>query len=260
MFERRYADGSLDKLAAQAKELAALDVDVIVTGGPGVYAAFGATKSIPIVAGTIGDPVGQGFAASLARPGGNITGSAIFAPQVMAKRLEMLKQIVPSLTRAGVLMVQGVGSNTQFMTLITPTAKALNVELAPVEVIGPNGYEDAFSAAAKASLGGIVFTESAPLLGNAALIGSLAVARGLPAVGAPAQGAAGALIGYGVSVKDLFHNAAAFADKILKGAKPGDIPFEQATRFETIVNLSTARTLGLAVPAELLAQATRVIE
>ena len=259
-FERRYADGNSDLLAKQAQEFVALKVDIIVTGGPGVFAAFRLTKDIPIVVGSLGDPVGQGFAASLAHPGGNVTGSAIFGPQVLAKRLEVLKQVVPSLKRAGVLLFQGYGGNPRFLEVMTPVAKALNVELSPIEVMGPNGYAEAFSAVSKTSIDGMVFTEPAQLLGNAALIASLAIARGLPAIGSPPQATAGALIGYGVDLRNLFHNAALFADKILKGAKPGDIPFEQATKFETIVNLNTARALGLAVPTELLAQATRVIE
>jgi len=259
-FERRFANGNSDRLAAQAQELVDLKVDVIVTGGPGVYAAHRATTTIPIVVGTIGDPVGQGFAASLAHPGGNVTGSAIVAPEVLAKRLELLKQIVPSLKRAGVLVVHDYPANPQFLDVMTPTARALNVELLLVEVRGPNGYQDAFSAGSTGSISGLVFTEPAQLLANAALIASLSITRGLPAVGAPSQATAGALLGYGASIKDLFHNAATFADKILKGAMPGDIPFERATKFETVVNLKTARALSLDIPTTVLAAADEVIE
>ncbi|MDE3175587.1 MAG: ABC transporter substrate-binding protein [Pseudomonadota bacterium] len=259
-FERRFANGNLDRLAGLAQELVNLKVDVIVTGGPGVYAAHRATATIPIVVGTIGDPVGQGFAVSLSHPGGNITGSAIFAPEVMAKRLELLKQIIPSLKRVGVLLVHSYAANPQYIAILAPTARALNLELSPIEVAGPDSYNDVFSAKAMTSIDGMVITETAQLMANAALIASLAMTRGLPAVGAPAQAAAGALLGYGVSQKALFHNAAAFADKILKGAKPGDIPFEQATKFETVVNLKTARAIGVDIPATVLAAADEVIE
>jgi putative tryptophan/tyrosine transport system substrate-binding protein len=259
-FEIRFANGDADRLAALARELVDLKVDVIVTAGPGVYAAHSATTSIPIVMASGGDLIAQGLAVSLAHPGGNITGSAYFAPELLAKRLELLKEIVPPLTRAGVLMFQGLQSNRLSMDAMTPAARALNVELLPIEVVGPSGYEDAFAAASIASIGGLVITDPGQFLGNAALIVSLVNKRGLPAVAAPVFAAAGALVGYGVDFPELWRHAATFVDKILKGAKPGDIPIEQATRFTTVVNLKTAKALGIEIPALLLAQADEVIE
>lgn len=259
-FERRYASGNSDRLAAQARELADLKVDVIVTGGPGVYAAHGATTTIPIVAASASDLVALGLADSLAHPGGNLTGSTFFAPELMAKRLELLKEIVPSLKRAGVLVFHGIPSNQKYLVGMAPTAEAMHAELLPIEVAGSGAYEDAFSSASMASVGGLVITEPAQFLANAGLIASLANQRGLPTVGAPSMAAAGALIGYGVNFPDLFRRAATFVDKILKGAKPGDLPIEQATRFTTVVNLKTAKALGLEISPALLSEATEVIE
>jgi len=259
-FERRYAQGDAERLAAQARELVALKVDVIVTGGPGVFAAHLATTTIPIVAASSGDPVRQGFAVSLSHPGGNVTGSALFSPEFMAKRLELLKRIIPSLKRAGVVLLRDYGANPQLLDVTASAARTLDVELLPIEVGGPDDYQEALSAAAKASIGGVVISEPAQLLANAATIASIAIKLRLPAAGAPIQAKAGALLGYGGDQAYLFRRAATFVDKILKGANPGDIPYEQATKFETVVNLKTADALGLAIPPGLLAQATEVIE
>jgi putative tryptophan/tyrosine transport system substrate-binding protein len=257
-FEYYFADGDMDRLAAQARELVDLKVDVIVTRGPGVYAAHSATTSIPIVMASGGDLVAQGLAASLAHPGENITGSTFFAPELMAKRLELLKEIVQTLTRAGVLTFRG--STRYFLDAMAPAAKALNVELLPIEVVGPSGYEDAFSVASTASIGGLVIVDLSQFEGNAALIASLANKRGLPTVAPLTLARAGALAGYGVSFPEQLRHAATFVDKILKGARPGDIPIEQATKFTTVVDLKTARALGVEMPPTLLARADEVIE
>ena len=257
-FDYCFADGDIDRLAAQARELVDLKVDVIVTRGPGVYAAHSATTSIPIVMASGGDLVAQGLVASLAHPGGNITGSAFFAPELMAKRLELLKEIIPTLTRAGVLTFRGY--TRYFLDAMAPAAKALDVELLPIEVVGPSGYEDALSAASTASVGGLVIIDLSQFEGNAALIASLANKRGLPTVAPLTLARAGALAGYGVSFPELFRHVATFVDKILKGAKPGDIPIEQATKFTTVVDLKTAKALGVEMPPTLLARADEVIE
>jgi putative ABC transport system substrate-binding protein len=259
-FERRYADGNLDRLAAQARELAALNVDVIVTGGPGVDAAHRATTIIPIVAGSSGDLVAQGYAASLAHPDGNITGSGMFSPELMAKRLELLKEVVPSLTRAGVLLLADYPASRRFLEAMEPMARSLNVELLPIETTVSNGYEDAFSTVSGSAIGGMVISEPAPFQANAARIASLANKRGVPTIGWPAMAASGALLGYGASNADLFRRAAIFVRKILAGAKPGDIPIEQPTKFRMIVNLKTAKAIGVEIPPLLLAGADEVIE
>jgi putative ABC transport system substrate-binding protein len=257
--EDRFADGHQDRLPGLAAELVNLNVDVIVTAGEGVYAASRVTATVPIVMASAGDIVALGLAASLSHPGGNVTGSIIFGPEVMVKRLELLKEIVPSLRRAGVLLLRGMAANPTNLDAMGPTAKALNVELQPIEVAGASDYENALSAAVSASIGGLVLTDPGQFYGDAAIIASIVNKRGLPTVGAPTLAAIGVL-GYGVSLPELFRRAGAFVDKILKGAKAGDIPIERATHFHLVVNLKTAKALGLEVPPTLLAGADEVIE
>jgi putative ABC transport system substrate-binding protein len=255
--ERRFADGRADRLSALAAELVALKPDVIIAFGEGVFAVRRATSTIPIVMATGPDIVGMGFAASFAHPGGNITGTTFFPSELYVKRLELLKRVVPSLTRCGVLMLQGFPANPFTMDAVGAVAKASNVELVPIEIAG-KGYEDAFKAAG--AFNGLLVTDSGQLLGDAATIASLANQRLIPTVGAPPFAASGALIGYGVNFPELWRRAGFFVDKILKGANPGDIPIERASRFHTAVNLKTAARLGLAIPPSVLAGADEVIE
>ena len=260
LIEERFADGKPDRMPALAAELVASNVDLIVTPGLGVSAAHRVTTTVPIIAAATGDLVAEGLAKSLEHPGGNVTGQSIFLSQVLAKRLELLKQTVPSLIRAGVLQLRGLPSNSVDLKATAKLAKALDVELEPFEASDAAGYEAAFSSAAAASIGGFVISDAGPFYGDAGIIASIANGHGVPTVGPPQFAASGVLIGYGVNVPELFRHAATFVDKILKGAKPGDIPIEQATRFKTIVNLKTANALGIEIPPTVLAAADEVIE
>jgi len=259
--EYRSADGDDGRLPALAAELVALDVDVLATAGtPGAYAAHRATTKIPIVLISASDVVATGLVGSLAHPGGNITGQTFFAPELLAKRLEFLKAAAPSATRAAVLLVRSVPSNAYAISVVETTAKMLNMTLRPIEVGGLDELEGAFSTADSASVGGVVITDHPLFLTNAAVVAAFVEKRGLPAIGSPMIATGGGLIGYGVDFGLMFRHAAVFVDKILKGAKPGDIPIEQATKFKMVVNLKTAKALGIDIPSILLASADEVIE
>jgi len=258
--EFRFAEGDEVRLPGLAAELAALDVDVIVTYATGVAAARGATATIPIVMATYADAVGAGMVASLSHPGGNITGSTFFLPELMAKRLELLKEVVPTLTRAGVLLMRGHAANASVREVMGITAEALRVGLQPTEVAGPAEFERAFAAWADQQAGALVVQDHAHFLANADAIAALAVKHRLPSSGPLEFAVNGGFIAYGVNFSELFRRAAAFVDKILKGTKPRDIPVEQATRFKVILNLQTAKALGLDVPPAFLARADEVIE
>ena len=255
--EERFGDGGYRRMEELAAELIRLNVDLIVTGAEGANAAAHATKTIPIVTATSGDPVAEGLVASLAHPGGNFTGNAVFFPQIMAKRLELLKQTLPSLARVGVLAPKTDDFVRLSIEVMTATAKPLDVDLQVVEAADATAYERAFSAAAA---GGLVVLDHPLFFRDFAAIAALAQKYRLLAAGAPPFARAGGLIGYGVLFPVLFRGAAVFVDKILNGAKPGDIPIEQATKFETVVNLKTAGALGLNLPPTLLAAADEVIE
>ena len=255
--ERRFADGRADRLPALAAELVALKPDVIIAYGEGVFAVRRATSTIPIVMATGPDIVNMGLAASFAHPGGNITGTTFFPGELYAKRLELLKRVVPLLARCGVLMLQGQPSNPFTMDTLAAVAKASNVELLPIEIAG-KGYEDAFKTAG--AFNGLLLTDTGLLSDDAAAIASLANHRLIPTVAAPSLAAEGYLIGYGVNFLELFRRSALFVDKILKGANPGDIPIERASQFHTVVNLKTAAVLGLEIPPSVLAGADEVIE
>ena len=259
--EYRFAEGDQDRLAGLLAELVDLKVDVIVTHATGVYAAKRATATIPIVMLAAGDVLAMGMVTSLAHPGGNLTGSIFFLPELMAKRLELLKEAAPSMARAGVLLVGGnTASTSNQLEVMGTTAKALKVGLQPIEVRGSWEFESAFSAWADEQTGGLVMSDHGLLLANAITIATLAAKHRLPSIGPLELPAFGGLIGYGVNFPDLFRRAAYFVDKILKGAKPGDIPIEQPTRFKLVLNLKTAKALGLTIPDKLLAIADDVIE
>jgi putative tryptophan/tyrosine transport system substrate-binding protein len=260
LVEERFAGGNPQRLDELAAELVRLNVDLIVTGAQGTSAAARATKVIPIVSATTADPVGEGLAASLSHPGGNVTGSAVFFPQMMAKRLELLKQIAPSLRRAGVLTPSRDPLALFTFDAMSKTAKGLDVELALFEASDAATYETTFATASAKGFGGFVILDPPIYFRDAGAIASFATKYLIPACGAPIYPRAGGLAGYAVVFPELFHKAASFVDKILKGAKPGDLPFEQATKFETVINLKTARALGLDVPATVLAAADEVIE
>jgi putative tryptophan/tyrosine transport system substrate-binding protein len=258
--EFRSSDGDDSRLPALAAELAALNVDVIVTTGTGVFAARRATAAIPIVTAATTDVVALGLVASLAHPGGNITGQTFFLPQFIAKRLEFLKAVAPLLTRVGFVMYRGSPANADLLRAASAAAEALGVELRPIEIGGVGEFESAFPPAASEPITGFVTTDHPLINFNAAALAAIAEKRGLRWIGAPINATQGALIGYGVDFAPMFRHAAVFVDKILKGAKPGEIPIEQPTKFKTVVNLKTAKALGVEIPPLLLAGADEVIE
>ena len=258
--EERFGDGTRKRAEELAAELVGLHVDLIVTGAEGSPAAALATRTIPIVTCVSADPVAEGLAASLAHPGGNLTGNAVFFPEIMAKRLEQLKQSVPSMTRAGVLTPPADSLSRYTVEVMAKAAKPLGVELRLVEASDAASYEQAFATASAAGIGGFVVLDPPLFFRDFAVIGQFARQYRQPTAGAPLLARMGGLIGYGVLFHALFRNAAVFVDKILRGAKPGDIPIQQATKFETVVNLKTAHALGLEMPPTLLAAADAVIE
>ena len=259
--EYRDAGGDDGRMPALAAELVALDVDVLVTIPTlGVLAAHRATTTIPIVAIAAGDLVGMGLAASLAHPGGNITKQTFFAPEIHVKRLEMLKTAIPSMTRAGVLMLGGAQPNAYMLRAMEEAAQALKVALRPIEVGSLGEIDGALSVAGADSIGGVVILDHPQFLTNPSEVAAIVNKRALPSVAAPVIAAHGGLLGYGVEMPAMFRHAAVFVDKILKGAKPGDIPIEEATKFTMVVNLKTAKALGVEIPPLLLASADKVIE
>src|SRR3954447_24957333 len=245
--EYRAAEGDGSWIPILLKQLIDLEVDVIVTYANGVVAAQQLTKKIPIVMAVGPDLVALGIVESLAHPGGNVTGSSFFVPEINAKRIEQLKELVPSLARAGVLLVRREDNgNSKVLDMMGPAAKALGVELHPIEINGPPDLESAFSAWSKAAIGGLIINDHGLLLANAAAIGTLAARYQLPSIGPLELVRNGSLMGYGVNFSAIFRRASYFVDRILKGIKPGDIPIEQATKFTAVINLRTAKTLGIA--------------
>ena len=259
VIEMRFADGKIDLLPRLADELVASKVDVIVTAGEGVKAACRATKTVPIVMGTGGDVVALGLAKSLAHPGGNLTGTSVLGLEIEAKKLELLKQVLPFSRRVGVLVGRGQ-ANIVAESVAARVARALDVELEPFEGFDAASYEAAFSSASAASIGGFVIGNYGQFYGDVDLIVTIANGHRVPTVGAPYFAEKGMLIGYGADGDDAWTRAAAFVDKILKGVKPGDIPIERAALFHTVVNLKTAGLLGLELPRAVLAAADEVIE
>jgi putative ABC transport system substrate-binding protein len=258
--ELRSADGNYDRLPALAAELARLKVDVIVALGiKATLAAKGATTTIPIVFPLNGDPVAAGVVSSLARPGGNLTGSAIFGPEVAAKRLELFKETVPRISRVAVLVNPSspFGATLQAMRA---AAKVLKLELQVFEVRTPTEFEGVFSRFPKERIDAVMVTQDTLFLANATQLAKLAAAKRLPAAGYTEFADAGGLIGYGTNDAEMHRRAAYFIDRILKGASPGDLPIERATKFELAINLKTARVLGLKIPQPVMLRATRVIE
>ncbi len=262
VIEERWANSNYDRLPVLAKELADLKVDVLVTHAtPGVLAAKRATTTIPIVIAAVGDAVEVGLVASLARPGGNVTGMSFFNPELAVKRLELLKEAVPGLTQAGLVFnAANPGSNGPVLTAMTSAAEAFKLTMASFPVHEPGDFEAVFSAMAAKSLPAFVITEDPMLIANAEAAARLALKYRLGSSGFPEFAKAGGFIGYGVDFPDMWRQAAGFVDKILKGAKPGDLPIERSTKFTTVVNLKTAKAIGVAAPTSLLLRADEVIE
>jgi putative ABC transport system substrate-binding protein len=261
VIEYRYAEGKLDRLSALVAELMHLNVDLIVSAGPATTrAAKRATSTIPIVMGSDDDPVSSGFVGSLARPGGNITGLATFGPEISGKQLELLKQIIPRLSRVGVLGDVIRPGTAEALKEINVAADGFGVRVQYLEIRDPKDIASAFRAAAKEGAEAILVQRSAVLFSQRRQLADLAAKSGLPAIyGSSEYVEDGGLMGYGASIPDLFRRSATYVDKILKGAKPADLPVEQPTKFEFIINLKTAKQIGLTIPPNVLARADRVI-
>ena len=261
VIEYRWAEGKYERLPDLAAELVRLKVDVIVTHATlGTLAAKRATTTIPIVIASTGDAVAAGHVTSLARPGGNITGSTFFSPELAAKRLELFKEAFPRTKRVAVLTHPDNPLNGPVLTAMERTARSLKLELKLFEVRGPDELKNAFSAMTKSRVDAVAIREDSVFIANARAIADFAVKQRLPSAGNKEFAEAGCLIGYGANLLELWRRAAVFVDKILKGAKPGDIPIERATKFELVVNMKTAKALGVKIPQTLLQRADKVIE
>jgi len=262
VIEWRYAEEKPDRLPALAAELVHLKVDVIVTSAPpNTRAAKQATVTIPVVMAFDDDPVGNGFVASLARPGGNITGLSNLSPELSGKQLELLKEIVPRLSRVAALEMSTRPGNAQALKEMELAAKALGVKLQLLDVLSPKDIEAAFRTAAKGRAEAVLALGGPVLISQRKQVVELAAKSRLPAIYArPEFVEDGGLMTYGPSITDLFRRAATYVDKILKGAKPADLPVEQPTKFEFMINLKAAKQIGLTIPPNVLVRADRVIK
>jgi putative ABC transport system substrate-binding protein len=264
--EHRSAEGKLvERLPALAAELVALKVDVILAGAtPAALAAKQATRTLPIVFAAAGDPVGSGLVTSLARPGGNVTGSSLLAPELVGKCLEQLTQAVPGVSRVAVLWEPGAFPERLEQDILKGAevaARALGVRPQFVEARGPADFDRAFSDMTRARAGALTVLASTMLTNERRRLVDLAAKNRLPAVYPWREAVdAGGLMSYGANIPDLFRRAATYVDRILKGAKPGDLPVEQPTKFELVINLKTAKALGLTIPPSLLQRADEVIQ
>jgi len=259
VIEQRDAEGKRRRLPTLAAELVRVKVDIIVTGGAGVGAAKNATSTIPIVMTFSADPVRAGLVASLAHPGGNVTGLSDFHGDLVAKRLELLKEVVPSASRVAVIFNPNSSGSKHMLKEIQAVAPALGMKVLPLAVEGADDFDRAFATIKTERPGGLI--QSVALGRHRRRIVDLAAKSRLPAMYTRGQWvAAGGLMSYGSSWPDLFRRAATYVDKILKGAKPADLPVEQPTKFELVINLKTAKALGLTIPPTLLLQATKVIK
>jgi putative ABC transport system substrate-binding protein len=262
VIEWRLADNKYERLSDLAAELVRLKVDAIVAAGSAATsAAQKATTTIPIVFGGTNDPVGSGFVKSLARPGGNITGLSNVSVEMSPKLLEMLLTMAPKLSRVAVLVNPTNSGHATMLKNVQAAAQQANVKVLPVEVRTPQEIETAFSAMTKENAGAIVVVRDALLNQQVRQIVQLAAKHRLPLVAAIREYVdAGGLMSYGPSINDSYRRAATYVDKIFKGAKPGDLPVEQPTKFELIINRKTAKALGLTIPQSLLISADKVIE
>ena len=262
VIEWRFADNNYERLPDLAAELVRLKVDVIVTAGPAATsAAQKTTTTTPIVFGGTNDPVGSGFVKGLARPGGNISGLSNVSVEMSPKLLEMLLAIAPRLSRVAVLVNPGNPGHATMLKNVQAAAQKANVKVLPVEARTPQEIETAFSVMTKENAGAIIVARDALLNQQAPQIVQLATKHRLPLVASIREYVdAGGLMSYGPSITDGYRRAATYVDKIFKGAKPGDLPVEQPTKFELFINRKTAKALGLTIPQSLLISADRVIE
>ena len=263
LIEYRFADGDVARLPALAAELVQLQVDVILTGAnPPTVAAWKITKAIPIVTAFTSDPVGAGLIASLARPAGNVTGlTSDTGDEIYGKRLELLREVVPTLSRVAVLWNPDFPPNQRRWTAIREIARKLKLELVSKEMRGPEDFKPVFDAVAKERVRALLVLFDTMVFNYRDQIGNLIAKQRLPTISeATDMAEVGLLLTYGVDPRDLWRQAATYVDKILKGAKPSDLPVAQPTKFELVVNLKSAKSLGIKVPQSVLIRADRVIE
>jgi ABC-type uncharacterized transport system substrate-binding protein len=261
VIEYRWAEGKIERLPDLAAELVRLKVDVIVTSSAApTRAAKEATTTIPIVMANDNDPVGSGHVASLARPGGNITGVSTLAPGISGKQLGLLKEIVPKLSRVAVLGTSTNSGYAQVLREVELAAGTFGVKVQYLDVLDPKDIETAFRAASKERAGAVLLVASPVFLPQRTQIAELAVKNQLPAIFPQSEFVeAGGLMYYGANTPDLFRRAATYVDKILKGRKPADLPVEQPTKFDLVINLKTAKQIGLTIPQSVLYRVDRVI-
>ena len=261
VIEYRWAEGKLDRLPDLAAELVRLDVEVIVAGGStSTGAAKKATSSIPIVMAQVNDPVGSGFVAGLARPGGNITGLSTLAPELSGKQLEILKEIVPRLSRVAVFGSSTAPGNAQALRETELAATAVGANLQYFDVLTSKDFEAVFLAAKKTGANAALVLSSPVFNSQRKQIADIAIKHRLPAIYFnPEFVEEGGLMAYAASYNDLYRRAATYVDKILKGAKPADLPVEQPTKFELVINLKAAKQISLTIPPNVLARADKVI-
>ncbi|MEO5881555.1 MAG: ABC transporter substrate-binding protein [Caldimonas sp.] len=261
-YELRDAGGRPEQLAVRAAELVRSKVDVILTGGPGPFlAARKATDSVPIVTVSGSDPVAEGWARSLARPGANVTGLTVTFPELSGKRLELLKELMPGVVRVGVLFNPDELPRQVAMDPMQAPARRLGLQLQALEVRGPADFERVLRAARQDRIQAILTQDTPLTLVNRSRIAELAVNEGMPWIGEfTFAGVDGLVLAYGADINDLQRRAASHVDRILKGARPGDLPIERPAKFDLTVNLKTARILGITVPRSILLRADRIIE
>jgi putative ABC transport system substrate-binding protein len=262
IIEQRWAAGQIERMPELATELMRLKVDMILSAGPqATRVAKQTTSTTPIIMGFDNDPVGNGFVASLARPGGNITGLSALSPETTGKQLELLKEIVPHLSRVAIIGNSSNPGDAQSLRETVLAAASYEVYLRYLDVQDAKDIESAFRAAAKGRADAVLVLGNPTLNAHRKQIVDLAVKHKLPATySRPEYIDAGGLIYYGTNYNDLFRRAATYVDKILKGAKPADLPIERPTKFEFVVNLKTAKQIGLTIPQRVLARADRVIK
>ena len=261
--EWRWGRGSTERFPEFAAEMVKLNVDVIVAANDAAgRAAQRATKTIPIVVVVIGDPVGEGFAAGLAKPGGNVTGLTASNPELAGKQLQIFKEALPRLSRVGLLVdVTNLGHDALRHEVET-AAQTLGIRMAPrVELSRPDALADAFAAMTKERVTGVFVVGGTMLYANRTRLAELALTNHLAMMCGPKPFvSAGSLMGYSADIADIFRRSAVYVDKILKGGKPGDLPIQQPTKFELVINLKTAKALGLTIPPSLLARADEIVE
>ena len=259
--EYRFSEGQHERLPALAAELVQLPVDVLVTDGPGALAAKHATATIPIVFAVFADPVAEGLVASLARPGGNVTGLSTMAQDLAAKRLELLTEVVPGLRRMAILWNPGRPGYAIQIQEIRAASAQVGVHLELLEVRSPPEFDRAFLTMVEKGVGAVIMLDDAMFYNERTRIATLAVKSQMPAIyGHRGYVEAGGLLSYGPNLTERFRRAATYVVKILKGAKPGDLPVEQPTTFALVINLKTAKALGLTIPPLLLFRADEVLE